>query len=143
MHTITDAEYNAFLVVNQRKFLDNFRNFEDLGGNFKPTWVWPALFAGFWWFLYRKMYLAAAVLFITGLIPYVNIVTWIAAPIAAKFLYYKSFRKKYDMLRARHPEGDIRAQLMELGGTHPWVVWVGMLLSLGFFMLGVMVALQH
>lgn len=143
MQQVTEAEYRAFLVVNEHKFIDTFRRFEHLGGNFTPTWVWPAFLTGFWWFLYRKLYLAAAVLFVCGLVPYVNIVTWIGAPIAAKYLYYKSFRKQYDALRARHPESDIRHQLQELGGTHPWVVWVGMLLTAGLFMLFLMLAIMR
>lgn len=84
------------------------------------------------------MYLAAAVFFLIGLIPYANIVAWLVPPISAKFLYYKTFRKKYGMLRTRYPEGDIRAQLMEIGGTHSWVVWLGIPLTLGFVVLGVM-----
>jgi len=51
-------EFIVFTGENAHKYLPKFEKF-NIGGvdNFSITWHWPAFFVGFWWMLYRKLYL--------------------------------------------------------------------------------------
>ena len=58
--SVTEEEFAAFIRGKAQQYLLKFRKFS-VGGNdrFAATWHWPAFLVGFWWLLYRKMYLWA------------------------------------------------------------------------------------
>ncbi len=67
---LNEEDFIAFVGSNAPKYLEKFKKFR-IGGvdNFVATWHWPAFLAGFWWMLYRKLYLWALVSFIGMLYP--------------------------------------------------------------------------
>ena len=53
--------YTAVLGAdNQEYYLDHFSRFDD-DGKISPTWNWSALLVTFYWLLYRKMWVDAAI----------------------------------------------------------------------------------
>lgn len=72
--TVTENELAAFIGGKAQKYLRKFRKFSIDGiDRFSATWYWPAFLVGFWWLLYRKMYLWAFVYLILLMIPYAKI----------------------------------------------------------------------
>lgn len=56
-----DEFYRAMIgPKNQAYYMKYFQRFDD-AGNVGITWHWPAFFVTFYWLLYRKMWLAAAI----------------------------------------------------------------------------------
>lgn len=122
---ITDEEFAAFIGKNADRYLLKFKKF-NIGGidSFSLTWHWPAFFAGFFWMLYRKMYLWALVVFaIEIFIPYVGFLTVIVLGVCGNYIYYAHAKKKILELRSIHPTEDISAALSRIGGVNKWV-WV-------------------
>ena len=63
--SLTDEDYTTFIGKNADKYLTKFKKFNVSGvDNFSATWHWPAFFVGFWWMLYRKLYLWALLYFV-------------------------------------------------------------------------------
>jgi Tfp pilus assembly protein PilE len=63
--------YQAFIgEKNQQYYLQKFQQF-DQDGKTSATWHWPAFFITFYWLLYRKMWLAAFLYFIS---PYIALI---------------------------------------------------------------------
>ena len=80
--TVTEDEFAAFIGAKAQKYLLKFRKFSVDGiDHFSATWHWPAFLVGFWWLLYRKMYLWAFVYFILLIIPYANVAAWFSKDI--------------------------------------------------------------
>lgn len=139
---------------NQDYYLGKFLRF-DSTGKARASWHWPAFFLTFYWFLYRKMWLNAALYFV---LPYVALmllgivgaiggksadavvgftyVTFLAGlfllpPLYANALYYRHCRQKIAEVRASST--DPQRQLGELsakGGTSHVVLII--VLVLGF-----------
>lgn len=134
--TVSEDEFAAFIGGKAQKYLLKFRKFS-VGGidQFSATWHWPAFFFGFWWLLYRKMYLWALVYFILLCIPYANVAAWITLAISANYLYYRHAKSKILTAKSAQPFGDILAILPALGGVNKWVPIVAIIISLiAFFM---------
>jgi len=128
LNDITEEEYRAFIGKNSHKYLRKFNKFWT--GNtetFAVTWHWPAFLAGFWWLLYRKLYIWALAYFILMTIPYVNFFIWIACPIVAHYLYYKHAKGKISALKVSQVSPDILKILPQRGGVHSWVPFVAVL----------------
>ncbi len=126
-----EEDFIAFVGNNSPSYLEKFRKFR-VGGvdNFSATWHWPVFFTGFWWMLYRKMYLWAAVSFIGLLIPYVNFVAWIGFALAGNYIYYKFAQRKILALRSVNPQGDISVTLAQIGGVNRWIPIVAIIITL-------------
>ena len=62
---IAEKDFINFIGKKSHKYLPKFKKFH-IGGvdNFSITWNWPAFLFGFFWFLYRKLYLWALLEFI-------------------------------------------------------------------------------
>jgi len=132
--TVTEDELAAFIGANAQKYLLKFRKFSVNGfDRFSATWHWPAFLVGFWWLLYRKMYLWAFVYFILLMIPYANVVAWISLPILGNYLYYKYAKRKILSVKTLQPSGDIFKTLLEIGGINKWVPVVGIIVSIAAF----------
>ncbi len=122
-------DLSAFIGNNAHKYLFKFERF-NVGGvdNFAMSWHWPAFFVGFWWMLYRKIYLWALIAFILAIIPYVNLICMIVWGLTGNYVYYKYAKQKVVELRSIHPTSDISAFLTRLGGVNNWVWTIGIIL---------------
>jgi hypothetical protein len=132
--TVSEDEFAAFIGGKAQKYLLKFSNFSVAGiDRFAATWHWPAFFVGFWWLLYRKMYLWAFAYFILLCIPYINVAAWITLAVSGKYLIYRYSKGKILMVKAMQPSGDILKTLSELGGVNKWVPVVGIIVSISAF----------
>ncbi len=136
--------WRSFIGQNADRYLEQFRKFTGVGEpRFALTWHWPAfLFDPFLWFLYRKMYLYAAVYaigpvlsaYFTGDLT-VGVVWRIMAGASANYIYYWHVREHVVAIKEKAGLGG-RAQeqsLKDLGGVQPYVVWVGVALHILMF----------
>lgn len=136
--------WRSFIGQNADRYLEQFRKFT--GGSeprFALTWHWPAfLFDPFLWFLYRKMYLYAAVYaigpvlsaYFTGDLT-VGVVWRVMAGASANYIYYWHVQEHVTAIKEKAGLGG-RAQeqsLKDLGGVQPYVVWVGVALHILMF----------
>lgn len=145
----TDDKYKALIGPNrQGYYLRRFAHFNKRG-KIGVSWNWPAFFVGFWWLLYRKMWLNALLYF---LLPYVLmlalgiisvlvrwtsdafVIAWYAVylplifvvfPMYANALYYMHCRRKIHTAQVRGTSP--QQQLLDLardGGTSNGAVFV-------------------
>jgi hypothetical protein len=138
--------WRAFIGQNADRYLEQFRKFTEGGEpRFALTWHWPAfLFDPFLWFLYRKMYLYAAVYaigpvlsaYFTGDLT-VGVVWRIMAGASANYIYYWHVREHLAAIKETSgSNGPAQDQaLKDLGGVQPYVVWVGVALHILMFAL--------
>jgi len=132
--TVTEDELAAFIGGKAQKYLLKFRKFSVDGiDRFSATWHWPAFIVGFWWLLYRKMYLWAFVYFILLIIPYANVLAWITLAISGHYLYYRYAKRKILRVKTLQPSGDILKTLSELGGVNKWVPVAGIIVGIAAF----------
>jgi hypothetical protein len=96
---------------------------------FSVTWNWPVFFCSFWWFLYRKLYLHALVVFFLTMVPYVNLAAWIACPMAANYFYFLDGRKRILALRAANGGTAPPEALAAVGGVNRWVWGVAIVVT--------------
>jgi hypothetical protein len=131
---VNEEELSAFIGRNAQKYLLKFRKFSADGfDRFSATWHWPAFLVGFWWLLYRKMYLWALGYFILLIIPYVNIAAWITLAVSGNYLYYRHAKSEIERVKTLQPSGDILKILSGLGGVNKWVPVAGIIVSVASF----------
>ncbi len=133
----TDAElWRAFLGPNADRYLTTFKKFMGPAGpRFAITWHWPAfIFEPFLWFLYRKMYVYAAIYAIGPAMAFyitqdlsADIIWRIIAGASANYIYFWHAKEQIAKIKGeRATGGETRQKLLgELGGVQPYVVWVG------------------
>jgi Tfp pilus assembly protein PilE len=135
----SDEEYYKAIIgpKNQDYYLDHFSRFDD-EGKISPTWNWSAFFVTFYWMLYRKMWMPAAIYFflpyllmlLSGIVAavagsvlgvFVSLgyflyfgAIFIGAPMYANALYYKHCKKTIAAVRSTTP--GTQRQLDELDG---------------------------
>ena len=127
--------WRQFIGPRADYYLERFRSFQAAHWNhFRPSWHWPAFGVGWLWFLYRKMYVHAAVFLIGGLLPMLfgagllGAVLWNGvAGVTANFLYYLHVKFKLEIIQRRAPtDKTIRDVLIaDAGGVQPYVWWLG------------------
>jgi len=137
-------EWRAFIGPNADRYLAQFKKFtggaSGTGSRFALTWHWPAfLLDPFLWFLYRKMYLYAAVYavgpvlsaYVTGDFT-VGIVWRIMAGVSANYIYYWHVKEHFAAIHQRQGLDNAARERMlrDLGGVQPYVIWVGVVLHL-------------
>ncbi len=144
MDPISDAEYEAFLGPKAERYLPFFRQQDQVDGAFRASWNWAAFGFGFLWFLYRKMYLWAALAFVLGLMLHTALLAMVASGVLGNYLYHRQARACVARLRLAFPGQDLAGRLVLLGGVHRWVPWAGaafvLLLLLGVISMGTMMA---
>ena len=113
-HFLEDLTH--FIGPKQDYYIKRVELFRQRQGGFVWTWNWGAFWAGFWWFLYRKMPLLAAAAFVGLCIPGVQLLVWIAIGGMANYLYFQQAKKKIIQMREAHPTGDIGTRLAATGG---------------------------
>lgn len=101
---ITEEDLSLFMGKNADGYIGKFRTFGMSGrDSFALTWHWPAFFFGFWWMLYRKLWLWAGLwLFLALLsrvVPFGGLVMMLTSAITANYLYYIHVKKKVAALK--------------------------------------------
>lgn len=135
--------WRAFIGPNADRYLEQFKKFgSEQAPKFALTWNWPAfLFISFLWFLYRKMYLYAAVYAIGPIVSsYLTgdmtsgIVWSIVAGATANYVYYWQCRQQIGAIKqqAWNDPAKQDAAVQESGGVQPYVIWVGVAFYLLF-----------
>ncbi len=135
--------WRAFIGPNADRYLEQFKKFgTERQPKFALTWNWPAfLFIPFLWFLYRKMYLYAAVYaigpmlstYLTG--DMTSGLVWsVVAGGTANYVYYWHCREQIAAIKQRAWNDPARrdAATKEAGGVQPYVIWVGVVLYVLF-----------
>jgi double zinc ribbon protein/uncharacterized protein DUF2628 len=140
----TDSDlWRAFIGPNADRYLEQFKKFgSEQAPKFALTWNWPAfLFISFLWFLYRKMYLYAAVYAVGPMIStYLTgdmtsgIVWSVVAGATANYVYYWHCREQIGAIKQRtwNDAGKQDEAIKEAGGVQPYVIWVGVVLYVLF-----------
>lgn len=142
--TSDEALWRQFIGPNADRYLEQFKKFSSDGRpQFALSWNWPAfLFISFLWFLYRKMYLHAAVYavgpmistYVTGDLT-VGLVWSIMAGATANYLYYWHGKEQISAIKKavgmNHAAQE--AALKDAGGVQPYVIWVGIAFYVIFF----------
>jgi hypothetical protein len=138
----TDSDlWRDFIGPNADRYLDRFKKFgPSETPRFALTWNWPAfLYVPFLWFLYRKMYLYAALYAIGPMVStYLTgdmssgIVWSVVAGATANYVYYRHCREHIAAIKqqAWNDHAQQRAAMKEEGGVQPYVIWVGVVLYL-------------
>lgn len=140
-----DELWRAFIGPNADRYLEKFKKFGTAQSpKFALTWNWPAfLFISFLWFLYRKMYLYAAVYAIGPIISTMmtgdmssGIVWSIVAGATGNYVYYWHCREQIGAIRQRswNDVAQQDAAVKEAGGVQPYVIYVGIALYVLFSM---------
>ncbi|MFC1840836.1 DUF2628 domain-containing protein [Thermodesulfobacteriota bacterium] len=150
-----------FKINNPLKYLKQFKKFNvDGADTFKITWNWAAFIFGFLWFLYRKLYYWAFIVFISGIAflyigsrmfyvilffltndqmgssewgVYCALITIKAVwGITGNYIYYKHLKKKFVDAKKKQQSRPSRA-LNKIGGVNKWVITCSVtLLFIGF-----------
>ena len=140
----TDEDlWRDFIGPNANRYLEQFTRFgSPQSPRFALTWNWPAfLYVSFLWFLYRKMYLYAAVYAIGPMVStYLTgdmtsgIVWSVVAGVTANYVYYWHCRENIAAIKQHAWNDPIQqhAALKEEGGVQPYVIWVGVVFYLLF-----------
>lgn len=136
-----ETVWRQFIGPNADQYLETFKKFSANGRpKFALSWNWPAfLYISFLWFLYRKMYLHAFVYavgpmvstYLTGDVS-AGIVWSIMAGATANYLYYWHCLEQISQIKqAGRVDPTV---LKESGGIQPYVIWVGVVFYIFFFM---------
>ena len=136
--------WRDFIGPNADRYLEQFQKFGSAQSpRFALTWNWPAfLFISFLWFLYRKMYLYAAVYAIGPMVStyltgdMTSGMVWsVVAGATANYVYYWHCREHIAAIKqqawADHSKQHLA--MKEAGGVQPYVVWVGVVFYALFF----------
>ena len=140
----TDEDlWRDFIGPNADRYLEHFKKFgSPQSPRFALTWNWPAfLYVSFLWFLYRKMYLYAAVYAIGPMVStYLTgdmtsgIVWSVVAGATANYVYYWHCREHIAAIKqqAWNDPTQQHTVLKDEGGVQPYVIWVGVVFYLLF-----------
>ena len=114
-------------------YLPRFEKMETL--NSITDWNWAAFFFGFWWMLYRKMYVFGAVaLAVTELlslltIPGLGLLVSLAVGVVGNFLYMKDINNRTDKAMDMQPE-ERELYIQKNSGTG----WAGVVVAFAVFL---------
>ena len=115
-------------------YLPRFEKMETL--NSITDWNWAAFFFGFWWMLYRKMYVFGAVaLVVTELlsmltIPGLGLLVSLAVGVVGNFLYMKDINNRTDKAMDMQPE-EREVFIQKNSGTG----WTGVVIAIAVFLI--------
>lgn len=115
-------------------YLPRFEKMETL--NSFTDWNWAAFFFGFWWMLYRKMYVFGAVaLVVTELlsmltIPGLGLLVSLAVGVVGNFLYMKDINNRTDKAMDLQPE-ERELYIQKNSGTG----WTGVVVAFVVFLI--------
>jgi len=135
--------WREFIGPHADRYLEHFKKFgTPQSPRFALTWNWPAfLYVSFLWFLYRKMYLYAAVYAIGPMVStYLTgdmtsgIVWSVVAGATGNYVYYWHCREHITAIKQQAWNNPAQQQtaMREEGGVQQYVIWVGVVLYLLF-----------
>jgi Tfp pilus assembly major pilin PilA len=149
-------EFRSFIGKNAGYYITKFKKFEsDRSDKIQVTWNWPAFFFGFWWFIYRRLYLSALFVFAINLMPFCTrlifdistsnilgivfglllMIIWGAS---ANYIYYKRAKKKIAEIENLYPITITRhAELARTGGVNR----IAIVLPLTIAIIGIIAAI--
>jgi hypothetical protein len=140
-------ELTAYVGPNADAYLATFERFRRTGETrFAFSWSWMACLWGVWWYLYRKMYLWAAIDFavsvLFGWTLFVPILWAMGRAVTGDYLYFLHAGRKIREVRPLSggdgPAGDPAhlARLAREGGVHKWILWAAVVGTLLLLVLG-------
>ena len=133
-------DLEAFVGPMAAKYLATFKRFEmEEQPRFRLTWHWPAALVGFWWLLYRKLYVWAVVALVLALVPVANLLAIVGFGLGANYLYYRHAQKKIGKIRTALPDANLLITLKQLGGVNRWAMVVAIVLG-GIGLVGMLAA---
>lgn len=99
---------------------------------FQVTWSWWGFFGGWAFFLYRKMYLVAAIFFVLSLltasIPFGGLILAIITGTTAFYFYTKKLTNDLESVDYKNRDiQEVTHDLRKLGGYNSWVVIVAVI----------------
>ncbi len=102
--------------------------------NFKATWSWWAFFGTWGFFLYRKMYLAAVIIFLLSFSGF-GFILMILSGVTAFYFYTKKLEKDLQIAGYNQREfSQVLESLKNLGGYHSWVIWLAVIFNVIFLL---------
>ena len=120
-------------------FEEGFSRFDAAGG-FRPTFIWPPLLFGLFWFIYRRMYLEAVLAFLAGLFLVYMRASWseggegpalfmsfgfsLLLALTGRWLYWRAVDRRLEQSMRLFPNepDQALAWLKWEGGVDPWSV---------------------
>lgn len=137
LRTSTRKQVIGFIGPNADHYAQQFSRFGTIRNpKFQLSWHWPAFFFFFFWALYRKMWLWAAVnvvgaLFLVFLVP--QTLVWMAYsllwPLCANYLYFRHIIHHFRVARARFSGEEREMYLAGKGGVSRNALWIGLVAS--------------
>jgi len=130
MSTYDTQIFEAF-IQKQDKFQWYKKTFEKLDNakSFLQNWQWSwwAFFGSFWFFLYRKTYISAIVLFVicavASIHPILILIVFVLNGGFASHFIYKSYQTKRLKFESLQSDEKMRLALMKYnGGVNFWVI---------------------
>ena len=122
---VTERDFVNFVGDYADKYLRKFKKFNVDGfDKFAWTWHWPAFLFGFWWLLYRKLYVWALIALLLLYIPYWIFVSSLVYGPIANYVFYKHAKRKivkYKTANAPVDPNKAAAALRKKGGVKVWV----------------------
>ncbi len=120
----TEGDFIGYIGPRAEYYLVKFKKFQTgPTDGFALTWNWSAFIYGFWWLLYRKLYVWALVALGLWLIPHLALPAWFVWGAVANYLYFRQAKRKIGEYRSRLAATLPAGSLAEIGGVNRWV-WV-------------------
>ena len=128
----TLIEARAACVGRRFPLFEESFNLFDAAGGFRPTFIWPPLVFGLFWFLYRRMYVEAVVIFLAGLVlvhlggeSSVMLLSFgfsLGLALGGRWLYWRAVDRRLEKAMRLFPQEPNRALdwLKWKGGVDPW-----------------------
>ncbi len=133
----TRTQVIRFIGPNADHYAQLFARFGSIKQpKFQISWNWPAFFFFFFWALYRKMWLWAAInvigaLFLIFLTPLTAV--WMVYsfvwPLTANYLYFRHIAHHMRVARARYAGEERDEYLASKGGVSKNALWIGLVAS--------------
>jgi len=151
---VTAEELTAYVGPHAEAYVPIFERFQRFGETrFAFSWSWMACLWGVWWYLYRKMYLWAAIDFavsvLLGWTLFVPILWAMLRAVTGDFIYFlhakRAIRESRPLSGGGASSADPAhlARLASEGGVHKWILWAAvagtiLLLVLGSLFFGLL-----
>jgi hypothetical protein len=130
---ISEEDFIDYVGPRAEHYLVKFKKFQTTAADgFALTWHWPAFIFGFWWLLYRKLYVWALVALGLWLIPHLALPAWFVWGAVANYLYFRQAKREIGEYRSRLNAALPAGTLSEIGGVNRWVWVLGLIVSLIF-----------
>ena len=146
MASMTLAETRAACVGPRYPHYEKSFNLFDEAGGFRPTFSWPPLIFGIFWFLYRRMYAEAVLIFLGGWAMMRQVTVWGEGPVIllslgfglvlaviGSCLYWRAVDRRLEkaMRLFPHQPEQALAWLKAKGGVDPWIPLIVVMVLMG------------